>query len=262
MFLSDKVYPWHYEPIFCITSDIDWASDDALKIFLNIIKNYNLPVTLFLTHSSLFILDIINNMDIDVGIHPNFLEGSSQGNSYKEVIEYCRTILPNAKSFRCHRYFDVNDITEILHARGFLYDSNLCTFLESIDPFVHRSGIIRFPVYFEDGAYLYHKGELDFNKIHKKLFLKPGLMIINIHPMHMVLNSPNFLYSRKIKDNLTREEWNNLSISKLEKMKYTERGIRDFLIDFFNYIKLNNFKVYNLKQIYEITIKSSSKIMN
>ena len=87
-------------------------------------------------------------------------------------------------------------------------------------------------------------------------------MIINIHPMHMVLNSPDFSYSRKIKDNLTREEWNKLSISKLEEMKYTGRGIRDFLIDFFNYIKLNNFKVYNLKQIYEITIKSSSKILN
>jgi len=260
MSLKEKEFPWYYEPIFCITSDIDWASDYALEIFLDIVEDYNIPLTMFLTHSSSLIVDIINNRNIDVGIHPNFLMSSSQGSSYKEVIEYCKAILPNAKSFRCHRYFDVNDITEILYNEGFLYDSNLCTFLESIDPFVHRSGIIRFPVYFEDGAYLYNNGNLDFNKVYKEYFSKPGLMVINIHPMHMVLNSPNFLYSRRIKDRISREEWNNLSKIELEEMQYKGRGIKDFLIDFFNYLRLKKFKVYNLKQIYEITIKSSSKI--
>lgn len=262
MFLIEEEFPWHYEPVFCITSDIDWASDDALKFFLNIVRDYYIPLTLFITHSSPFIIDIINEKNIDVGIHPNFLEGSSQGNSYKEVIEYCKAILPDAKSFRCHRYFDVNDITEILYNDGFKYDSNLCTFMESIDPFVHRSGIIRFPVYFEDGAYLYHSGELDFNKIGKKLFSKPGLMVINIHPMHLVFNSPNFSYSRKVKDSLSKEQWNNLSRNELEEMIYEGKGIRDFLIDFFKFIKSNKFKVYNLIKIYEITIKSSSKISN
>ncbi|WP_077367793.1 polysaccharide deacetylase WbmS family protein [Anaerosalibacter sp. Marseille-P3206] len=265
MLLKEKDFPWHYEPIFCITCDIDWASDDALEMFLDIVKDYNIPLTMFLTHSSPLIVNIINKRNIDVGIHPNFLKGSSQGSSYKEIIEYCKAILPKAIlpkaiCFRCHRYFDVNDITEILYNEGFLYDSNLCTFTESIDPFVHRSGIIRFPVYFEDGAYLYHNGDLDFNKAYKELFSKPGLMVINIHPMHMVLNSPNFIYSRKIKDSKSREEWNNLSRIELEEMQYKGRGIKDYIIDIFDYIRLNRFKVYNLKQIYEITIKSSSKI--
>ena len=260
MFLRDKVFPWHCEPVFCITSDTDWASDDALKFFLNIIDDFEIPLTLFITHSSPFIIDIINKKNIDIGIHPNFLEGSSQGSSYKEVIEYCKAILPNAKSFRCHRYFDVNDITEIFYNEGFQYDSNLCSYMESIDPFVHRSGIIRFPVYFEDGAYLYHNGELDFKKIGREKFSNPGLMVINIHPMHMVLNSPNFSYSRKVKDSLSKEQWNSLSRIELEEMKYRVRGIRDFLTDLFDFIKLNKFKIYNLKQIYEITIKSSSKI--
>ena len=60
-------------------------------------------------------------------IHPNFLPNSSHGNSFDEIIENCLKFCPNAKGFRSHRYFEVNDIFDIFNKYGFKYFSNFCT---------------------------------------------------------------------------------------------------------------------------------------
>lgn len=243
---------WRDEPIICLTFDVDWASEETLKYSYNIIEKYNYKTTFFLTHESKFLLDLIDINQIDGGIHPNFLPNSSQGSSYDEVINYCATLLPKAQSFRCHKYFDVNDITEIFARNGFKYDSNLCTLLQRVEPFVHRSGLIRFPIFFEDGAYLLHKQNLNFKEIGKNLFYKPGLMILNIHPMHIALNSPDFYYMRKIKDSLSWKEWNNLDYKLLKQMNYTGYGIRNFVIEILELIKKENIKTYTLNELYQI----------
>ncbi|MTI71701.1 MAG: hypothetical protein FH751_15750 [Firmicutes bacterium] len=252
MYLNKSNFFWKNEPIFCFTIDLDWASESAIKYTFNYFEKFNIPITFFVTHYSKFLFDKINYNEIDAGIHPNFLPNSSHGNNYKEVINYCTKLLPKAKSFRCHRYFDVNDINEKLYDLGFLYDSNLCTFLQRVDPFVHRSGLIRFPIYFEDGAYLYHNKNLKFNEISEELFYSKGLIIINIHPMHMALNSPDFLYARKIKDNLTRQKWNSLNDKDLKNIKNYGLGIKDFIVNLLKFINKNNLKTYTLKNIYEM----------
>ncbi len=247
---------WKDEPIICLTFDVDWASEEALKFTYEIIEKYNYKTTFFLTHRSELLLSLIEKNYIDSGIHPNFLENSSQGSSYAEVIDFCTDFLPSAESFRCHRYFDVNDITDAFVKKGFKYDSNLCTFLERVEPFVHRSGLIRFPIFFEDGAYLFHKGNLNFREVGKELFYKPGLMILNIHPMHMALNSPDFQYARRIKDILTWEEWNKLDYKSLEKISYKGYGIREFIIELFEFIKKENIKIFSLNELYKIVINN------
>lgn len=243
---------WKNEPIICLTFDVDWASEEALKYSYSIIEQYGFKTTFFLTHESKFILDLIDKKCIDAGIHPNFLPNSSQGSNYDEVIEHCMTLLPEAKSFRSHRYFDVNDITETFVKKGYKYDSNVCTFLQRVEPFVHRSGLIRFPIFFEDGAYLLHGQNLNFKEVGKQLFNNPGLMILNIHPMHMVLNSPDFYYMRKVKDSFTRKEWNSLGYKTLEKNRYKGQGIGDFIIEIFEFIKKENIKTYNLNELYKV----------
>ncbi|MCT4595009.1 MAG: hypothetical protein N4A57_12180 [Anaeromicrobium sp.] len=242
---------WKNEPIFSFTIDVDWASEDAIKYCHSILEQHKIKPMYFLTHGSEFLYSLIEKGSIDAGIHPNFISGSSHGNSYTEVIDYCMDLLPNTDCFRSHRYYDVNDITEAFYKLGLRYDSNLCTLLQKINPFIHRSGLIRFPVYFEDGAYLLHEKSLNFNSLEKKSFDSPGLMVINIHPMHMVLNSPNFSYAQKVKDHLSREEWNSLTNKDFEKLKYGGLGIRDFLIDLFQFINKNNYKIYTLKELYE-----------
>lgn len=239
-------------PIFSFTVDIDWASEDAIKNCYDLFAHYEIPVTFFFTHPSKFLYKQLEANNIESGIHPNFIRGSSHGNSYKEIINYCMNLLPSVECFRCHRYYDVNDITEAFYELGLRYDSNLCTLLQKLDPFIHRSGLLRFPVYFEDGAYLLHNKPLDFELVKKDLFSYPGLMVINIHPMHLVLNSPNFLYARKIKDEFSRQEWNTLTTNDFKQLEYKGIGIRNFVISLLDFVYLNKIKTYTLKQLYNM----------
>lgn len=240
---------WKNQRVICLTFDVDWASEDAIKYTYNFIDKYKFSSTFFLTHNSPFLTELINNKSIHGGIHPNFLENSSHGNNNAEIIDYCTNLLPKAISFRCHKYYDDNDINELLYQKGFRYDSNLCTLLEKVDPFIHRSGMLRFPIYFEDGAYLYHRKNLEFRAV-KLLFKDPGLMVINFHPMHIALNTPDFGYMRKIKDKLSRDKWNSLNQNELDLFAYEGSGLRNFFLDLLEYISVENILVLNLEELY------------
>ncbi|WP_352420553.1 hypothetical protein [Proteiniborus sp.] len=242
---------WINEPVFSFTIDVDWASEDAIKFCYRLFEKYQIPVTFFLTHSSKFLTEKIEKGKIGAGIHPNFIKGSNHGNSIEEVINYSMKLLPKVECFRCHRYYDVNDVTEAFYNLGIRYDSNLCTFLDKVNPFVHRSGIIRFPVYFEDGAYLLHKQNLLFNEVKTELFSSSGLMVINVHPMHLVMNTPNFQYSRTVKDSLSRQKWNSLNYNDFYGLNFKGLGIRDYIINLLDFVKENQFKTYTLHELYK-----------
>ena len=107
-------YSWEEEPVFCFTSDIDWSSESIIKYSHDILSGDDLKITYFITHSSPFLNELNASNKIDLLIHPNFLPNSSHGDSFKEVIDYCMNLVPNADGFRSHRYFEVNDIMDDL----------------------------------------------------------------------------------------------------------------------------------------------------
>lgn len=211
----------------CFTMDIDWASESAIQYAVSYFLDAGIPLTVFCTHKSQYLDGLIREGKIDAGIHPNFMQPSSQGKTEDEIIRFCLEAVPEVRAFRCHRWFAVNDIYEKLYALGFRYESNICTLLDPVRPFLHRSGMISFPVFLEDGAYLYHKLDLNFDTV-KSCFGSPGLKVINIHPMHFALNTPYFSYMRDIKDRVSRENWNNMSERELQGLRFMGHGIADF----------------------------------
>lgn len=239
--------------MFVLTSDVDWASETAIRISHRHFEEAGHRVTYFLTHPSEYLDGLLASGAIDAGIHPNFLPDSSQGNSFKEVMDYCEKLLPGpGKVFRCHRFFDVNDITEELYARGYRYDSNVPTFLQrGVKPFVHRAGLIRFPVFMEDGTYLYHSQPLTLDQEVERRFSHPGLYVLSFHPMHMVMNSPTLPYSREVKDSVSREAWNAMDEETCNKVCYKGRGIRDFTADLLEMINRRGYKVMRFDDVYE-----------
>lgn len=72
------------KPFFCITSDIDWASDFCIEDFLNIVESYGIKPTIFATHESSIINEQIKKEQIEIGIHPNFLPDTTQGERERE----------------------------------------------------------------------------------------------------------------------------------------------------------------------------------
>lgn len=245
---------WSNDIIICITFDMDWASEETLKDTMNIISEYGFPTTFFVTHYSKIIFDKINRKIIHGGIYPNFLKNSSHGKNMMDIIEHCTKLLPDANCFRCHKYFDSDDVTQELYQRGFKYDSNLCTNLDRVEPFVHKSGLVRFPVFFEDGTFLLHNNTLSFKDFERRVFKEPGLYIFNFHPMQLVINSPDFKYMKKIKESVSKDTWKNLTHKELEHIAFKGKGIRSFTLELFNYIKREGLKTLTLEDIYKSII--------
>lgn len=246
---------WDQEPIFCFSSDIDWASEEVLDHFFNYIPFEEIKLTAFVTHESKKITELAYQKRIDRGIHPNFLDKSSHGNSFREIIETCIKFAPEAIGFRSHRFFDVTDITHLLiNEYRFKYVSNLgTTMANSIRPMLHESGLIFYPVFFEDGSHLYNELGLSIEP-YIDYFSHPGIKIISFHPMNIVFNTPYIKYMREIKSSLTREEYNNIDKTIILRKKNINHGIKNTIEEIINLVIRNNYKIMSLNELYYQTI--------
>ncbi len=243
---------WDKEPVFCFTSDVDWASDEVLELFLSQIDGFNLKPTIFVTHGSAVVDNYKKTGRIERGLHPNFLPNSSHGDDFRTVIETCIKFAPEARCFRAHRGFDVTDITHLLTEYGIEYDSNVVTIMqERIRPMLHESGLVRFPIFFEDGTHLYNCLELGLDR-YVKLFKQPGIKIVSFHPMNYVINPPTLRYMRSIKDALSREEYNNMTVAEIEKYKHRGSGITDVTDEIIEFA--SQYKVMALSELFELAV--------
>ena len=127
---------------FSFTMDVDWASDTVIRYAVQYFQNRGIPFTLFFTHKSPYIETLVKTNAVPYGIHPNFIQPSSQGKNKTEVIDYCMNHFPKVKVFRSHRWYADNDIYTELFKRGIRYESNLCTMMDVVHPFLHRSGMV------------------------------------------------------------------------------------------------------------------------
>lgn len=159
------------------------------------------PLTLFVRHHSEVIKQQYGKQGKSqyVGLHPNFFPNSSHGTNYIEQIDFCQKLWPDAKCFRSHGFFDNSQITKEFYARGFRYDSNLCLFLHPYcTPLRHGSGLIRFPVFWEDDAHSEKGLPFKIDAIRRYLDT-PGLKIFNFHPLSLAINTPTTEYYLKHK---------------------------------------------------------------
>jgi len=248
---------WNDTPVFSFSCDIDWASEDVIQVFLDEILTLKLKPTLFVTHPSKLIDHYFGMGLFDRGIHPNFLPGSSHGNSFKDVVDTCIEFAPESYGFRSHRAFDVTDITHLLYSKySFRYMSNQITIMQPfIRPILHESNLINFPVFFEDGTHLYNNLDFDICSFHK-LFCSPGLKVISFHPMNFVFNSPSIKFMRGLKDSLTRQEYNNITHKQILAMRNTSVGIHDTILKIIDFVYKYNYPVLSLNELYQ-TINNS-----
>lgn len=85
-----------------IIFDIDWAPDFMVRLCMDICRKHRAAATFFATHPSDTLSEIENDQLFELGIHPNFMAGSSHGSTLEEVMDYCQRLVPNARSMRTH----------------------------------------------------------------------------------------------------------------------------------------------------------------
>jgi hypothetical protein len=205
---------------------LDWASEYCIEHFLEVASQYLIKPTLFVTHESAAVRRASQEGRVELGIHPNFLPGSSHGHDIESVIDHVLHLVPHPIAVRCHRYFDNPKIEAALANRGLKLDSNLCMHLErNLGAHVLPNGLLRLPVFFEDDIHLDRGLEWRFDA-YAANFLSPGLKILNYHPFFVTLNVPDAEFYARHKSligSLTRQQ--------ADEIRYRGAGAGSFLVD-------------------------------
>ena len=250
--LAAAPHEWDERPVFCFTSDIDWASEDVIEDYFGRLPLDLLKLTVFVTHHSEVIAREYEHGRLRRGIHPNFLPGSSHGDSFREVIETCLSFAPEAICTRSHRAFDVTDTAHMLYNEFHLKCcSNVFTTLAPhIRPFWIESKLLQVPIFFEDGSFLYNDLGLSIEP-YRKYFTAPGLKVISFHPMNMAFNTPCIPWMRQIKDSMSREQFNHIDAEMIEQCRNRERGAFNIVTDIIDLAQQIQAPIMSMEEIYE-----------
>jgi len=176
-----------------VTLDIDWAPEWVIESVVERLVRAGVRATLFATHDSSFLRSLEGDPRVEIGLHPNFLPGSSHGSTPEEIFATLRNWYPRATVCRTHSLVQ----SEPLLARM------ACEFGIEVDCSIHLPraahvaphelhiserghSIIRLPHVFQDNMHAMTGRTWD--AAGAKLDT-PGWKVLNFHPVHVALNT-------------------------------------------------------------------------
>jgi hypothetical protein len=188
----DAEADWSRAPYLSI--DIDWAHDDVLADTIDLVEEYRVPVTWFVTHDTPLLARLRSRPDFELGIHPNFnflLSGDGRaGRDAAEVLDRLMAIVPEAKSVRSHSTTQNSGLFDLFTRRGLTHECNAYIPVQAgmaLKPWRLWSDLTRVPYSWEDDvACLY--GPNDAWPMSRLVGLE-GIKVFNFHPIHIFLNT-------------------------------------------------------------------------
>jgi len=183
-----------------LTFDVDWAPDFMIDWIARELIELEVKSTWLVTHASPAIDRLRERPDLfELGIHPNFLAGSSHGNSVATVLQTCMSIVPEATTMRSHALMQSSPILSyVIEATPIRCDSSIMLpRVRGLAPFdfPHEDGpLVRVPYFWEDDVEMMRvqpQWSLDENI--------PGLCVYDFHPVYVFLNSSDTGPYRELK---------------------------------------------------------------
>jgi hypothetical protein len=178
-----------------ITLDVDWAPDFMIDAAADALIGRDVRATWFVTHASPAIQRLRERPDLfELGIHPNFLEGSSHGATPQEVVAHCTALVPEARAVRTHCLLQSTPLHDAL-LRGSDITVDVSLFVPGhaqLEPVVQWSPggrLLRLPYVWQDNMEMYSPAP-QWNTT--AVLDAPGLRIFDFHPVHVWLNSASF----------------------------------------------------------------------
>lgn len=173
----------------CLTFDLDWCSDEVLDYLLSKLIKYKVPATFFVTHETILLDKIRKYSFFELGIHPNFMDNSTHGDNFKDVINYCLKLVPEAISSRSHGlYISSNKLMYMMEC-GVKIDCSI--FMPRVDNLqnfyfkINDKKILRVPYNWEDDYEFYQENKQYCYEQISSFKNK----ILDFHPIHIYLNS-------------------------------------------------------------------------
>jgi hypothetical protein len=218
---------WHGK-IF-LSFDIDWAHDEVFRDTLDIVENYSVKATWFVTHETPLLKTLKTNSLFELGIHPNFnflLNGDCNiKENADDIIEKLMTIVPEAKSVRSHSLVQGTRLLDSFIRFGITHESN--HFIPhslgfTLKPWLLHNGLCRVPFFWADDYHVSSGSEGSVNLVN--LTLGGGMKVFDFHPIHVFLNSESL-------DRYERTRDLHRNPKELIKHRYDGYGTRNRLIE-------------------------------
>ena len=169
-----------------ITLDIDWAPDFIIKKVDEMLTEKNVKATWFVTHKSAYLKTLSKNRNYELGIHPNFMSDSTQGNSIEEILSNLKKIVPTARSVRTHGLLQSTRILEKFHKYDIENDVSLFAPNSNNPPYYLKfAKLYRFPYFWEDAVNMMEDKTWS---LPESILQEDGLKIFNFHPLHIYFN--------------------------------------------------------------------------
>jgi hypothetical protein len=216
------------ETKFHLTFDVDWAPESSIEIVRSILSESNVVATIFATHKSPIIEELISDGH-KIGLHPNFLSSTTQGDNPVEVVSKLLDLFPEAQVMRTHSLVQSSPLLyEIFKTFPQLkFDMSLLTHRFShVGRFVWNYNEVSFDrinFNWEDDAAFFDK-----NFDWRAAYFPGDLNVYNFHPMHVHLNSSGLSNYEKLKGRL-KGPLNLADESLMAEFTGDEPGTRDFL---------------------------------
>ncbi|MGH7824306.1 MAG: hypothetical protein ACREQ7_03915 [Candidatus Binatia bacterium] len=178
-----------------LTIDTDWAPDCTIDFVAEQLIAHRVRTTWFLTHTSPAITRLAAHPELfELGIHPNFLSGSTHGETPDAVLRHCLAFVPEASSMRTHGLVQSTSLLRQIAAQSPI-TTDVSLFLPHtphLRPVAYvwsDRTFLRVPYFWADDyemeqrAPCWHLAPL--------LALGDGLKVFAFHPIHVYLNAPD-----------------------------------------------------------------------
>lgn len=211
-----------------LTFDIDWAPDESVDVIRRILNQQHIKATFFITHNSDIIRDLTNDGH-EIGIHPNFLPNSSQGDNPENVIDFLLNIVPQARTLRSHALVQSSPLLETIFSKFPQLKYDLSIFMYGfplVQPFnwaFEKTSFTRINYNWEDDAAFFQDG---FGW--DDLYFPGHLSVYGFHPIHVHLNSKDNLNYNELKRSIDIP-LSKVSAKIISQHANPESGTRTFL---------------------------------
>ncbi len=178
-----------------LTLDIDWAPDFMIDFAAEQLISHNVKATWFITHDSPAVKRLGDYPYLfELGIHPNFLPGSTHGQTPEEVLSHCMQLVPDAVSMRTHALIQSSPLlAQIMKETSIKRDVSLFLpyhpNLQPVSYWWEGRHLLRIPYFWEDDVEM-QQPEPNW---HFDSRFCGGVKIFDFHPVHVYLNSKNMM---------------------------------------------------------------------
>lgn len=242
--------------ITAITVDIDWAPDFMIDQLAARFEAADVKCTWFVTHSSPAVDRLRGNSNFELGIHPNFLPGTSHGKTDDEIIQYCFNLVPEAKSVRTHALVQSSPLIWKLNQ-----DYNIktdCSLFLPQTPLSHphtvchhgkKAPLVRIPYNWEDDVECLRPNPSW--QLEDSVFDFSGMKIFNFHPVYVELNETDFsrytALKKKIQGVMPLNEVDQQTAREFTLLN--QKGVLTFLTDLLDKIQEQNRATYTMSEV-------------